>query len=137
MQFTLGTGHRIADAAATSRVKMLAARALVIEAALLTTDLVRAADGPIGLSKTGTAFASIGVTLLTRWAVIDALIVATRLPGSTLDGAADSARARLTRLTLRLAITAMTAVDLRVNALVVAHRAVVAALALTVDAVVT
>ena len=79
MQLPIGTAHRIADASATAVVEVLPSRTLVVEAALLATDLVRAADGPIRLAKTGTAFARLRITLLTRWAIVDALIVAAGL----------------------------------------------------------
>jgi hypothetical protein len=116
---------------------MLATRTLVGDASLLATNLARATDRSVGLSETGAALTGRGITLLARWAVIDALILTARLPTSTLDRTTHPTRARLTGLALRLAVAAMVAVDLGVDALVVAHRAVVAALAVARDTVMT
>jgi hypothetical protein len=85
------------------------------------------------LSKARDALTGLRIALLPLWAIVDTLIVATRLAGAAVNRPADAARACFTRLALRLAIAAMVLVDLGIDALVVAHRPVVATLTLTVD----
>jgi len=112
---------------------MLAARTLIAETELLAANLVRATDGPILLSHASQALAGLGIARLTLRTIVDALVVATGFSGTAIDRTAHPARARLTGLALRLAIPAVVAVDLGIDALVVAHRALVAALALSIN----
>lgn len=76
------------------------------------------------------------VAVLALRTVIDTLVVATTLAAPAFDWTADPTGTRLTCLALRFAVATMMAIDLGIDALVVAHRPVVATLALTADAVV-
>jgi len=70
------------------------------------------------------------VALLALRTIIDTLVVAAGLAAPAFNWTTDPTGARLTCLALRFAVATVMAVDLGVDALVVAHRPVVATLAL-------
>jgi hypothetical protein len=123
------TGHRRAGAATAPEIELLAGTTLVADALFPAADLVCATGCSVALPLTRITLTGTGIKLLPLGAGRHALVLAADVAQATLDIDAGATDTRLTGWADMPAATAVMTVDLRINALPAANRAVVTTLA--------
>jgi hypothetical protein len=129
LNLSRGAGDGHADAGAAVEIELLARLALIADTLLTATDLAGAAGRPVRLPLTWIAGAGVRIGRLAV-AEINALVLAADLPVAAFHLTARSVEARFARAAGMFAAPTVLAVVLQVDALPVAHRAILATAAL-------
>ena len=129
-------GHRCADTAATAERELFSRIALIADALFPAADLIRAATRPIGLTLTRSTLTRSRIELPLATGV-DALILTADFAQTTIDIDALPVNTGLAGVADVAATPAVVAIDLGIDALPVAHRPLLTALAPAIDTVLT